>query len=564
MKKIGTKSAISRTATIVVVIVVIAIIAVGGYVGLVLNQGTTTTTTSSTTTSTGTGSSSTTGTSTTSKTSTTSSTSPAKNITVELLNPTGSIDPFKDHGSAQQVWVGSNMYESLFYFNGTSNAVVPWLATGYTVNSGANVWNFTLRQGVTFSDGTPFNATAVKDSIDWEIIAHNGGGATGLASVIRGAPAFIASQQTQQNITDFVNGDGITILSTYEVEFNLSQPFVSLLTYFSNFYYTYMLSPTAIMANGGVTPGSGSTWLETHSAGTGPYVLSSYDSNTGTVVLTKNAHYWGAKTFGVNPPFPEVTINIVPNPATEELDVRTGVADMIFLPHSELYDFADKTTWTTQHQLVSTVPNTQLWGPYATPSFYAFMLNAKIYLPNGSLAAVQPFQNPDMIKAFNYAWNESYYVESVLNGLGIANPGLLMQGELGYQNYTPYFQENLTAAANEITKACQALGCSPNNPLHIVMAVINDPDSEGAASLLASNINSLQAGVRLDLNPGTFNAALSFFLSKTEGVFLGEFSTNPVDPLVSPLGFFGNINSGFAAIFTYYNDSNTISLLNQA
>jgi len=192
------------------------------------------------------------------------------------------------------------------------------------------------------------------------------------------------------------------------------------------------------------------------------------------------------------------------------------------------------------------------------------MLNAKIYLPNGSLAAVQPFQNPDMVKAFNYAWNESYYVESVLNGLGIANPGLLMQGELGYQNYTPYFQENLTAAANDITKACQSLGCSPNNPLHIVMAVINDPDSEGAATLLASNINSLQAGVRLDLNPGTFNAALSFFLSKTEGVFLGEFSTNPVDPLVSPLGFFGNINSGFAAIFTYYNDSNTISLLNQA
>jgi len=143
-------------------------------------------------------------------------------------------------------------------------------------------------------------------------------------------------------------------------KFNLSQPFVSLLTYFSNFYYTYMLSPTAIMANGGVTPGSGSAWLETHSAGTGPYLLTSYDSTTGTVVLTKNTHYWAAQTFGVNPPFPQVTINIVPNPATEELDVRTGVADMIFLPHSELYDFADKTAWTTQHQLVSTVPNTQI------------------------------------------------------------------------------------------------------------------------------------------------------------------------------------------------------------
>lgn len=39
--------------------------------------------------------------------------------------------------------------------------VIPLLATGYEANDGATEYTVTLRQGVSFTDGTPFNADAV-------------------------------------------------------------------------------------------------------------------------------------------------------------------------------------------------------------------------------------------------------------------------------------------------------------------------------------------------------------------------------------------------------------------
>jgi peptide/nickel transport system substrate-binding protein len=47
-----------------------------------------------------------------------------------------------------------------------SGKFVPWLATSWTVSPNAEQYTFNLRQGVTFSDGTSFNAAAVKANFD--------------------------------------------------------------------------------------------------------------------------------------------------------------------------------------------------------------------------------------------------------------------------------------------------------------------------------------------------------------------------------------------------------------
>ena len=438
------------------------------------------------------------------------------------------------------------------------------MASSYTSNSNGSVWTFQLRQGVTFSDGTPFNATAVKDSIDWEIIAHNGGGASSLAAVIPGANAFLKSNQTQQDVTTFEQNDGITIQSPYSIQFRLAVPFVSFLAYMGDVYYTYMVSPTAILAHGGVTPGVGSSWLVSHSAGTGPYVVGSYNAETGTVVFDKNPSYWAVAQLGLKQPFNQVTVNVVPNILTEELNVRTGASNMMLLPASNFYDFANKTAWTTQNRLVSAVPGTSIWGPYPTANFYVYMLNTEMTLPNGTLAKVQPFLNQDMVKAFNYAWNESYYVQNSLNGLGTVTPGILLQGEIGYTSFPSPYPFNLTLAQHYIESACASLGCSKSNPITIPLYIVNDPAAESAAAILASNINSLQAGVSVNVIPGVYDSFLSAFLGKQEGILLGEFNNFLQDPLVAPLQFLGDNQNGFGAIFTGYNDTTTLTLLNQA
>jgi len=45
--------------------------------------------------------------------------------------------------------------------------IEPWLATSWSVNKDATVYTFHLKPGVTFSDGTPVTATAVKDTFDY-------------------------------------------------------------------------------------------------------------------------------------------------------------------------------------------------------------------------------------------------------------------------------------------------------------------------------------------------------------------------------------------------------------
>ena len=60
------------------------------------------------------------------------------------------------------VW---NTFESLLTYD-QQGKLVPWLATGWTVTPDGLSYTLTLRDRVTFSDGTPFDAAAVKANID--------------------------------------------------------------------------------------------------------------------------------------------------------------------------------------------------------------------------------------------------------------------------------------------------------------------------------------------------------------------------------------------------------------
>jgi peptide/nickel transport system substrate-binding protein len=54
----------------------------------------------------------------------------------------------------------------LLGFKPGTTEVIPVLAEKYESNDDATVWTFHLRQGVKFTDGTPFNAQAVVTNIE--------------------------------------------------------------------------------------------------------------------------------------------------------------------------------------------------------------------------------------------------------------------------------------------------------------------------------------------------------------------------------------------------------------
>lgn len=62
------------------------------------------------------------------------------------------------------------VYGDLFYYD-SNGQIVPDLATGYEASDDGTTWTINLRDAVTFSDGTPFNAEAVAWNIKRDIAA---------------------------------------------------------------------------------------------------------------------------------------------------------------------------------------------------------------------------------------------------------------------------------------------------------------------------------------------------------------------------------------------------------
>ncbi len=77
--------------------------------------------------------------------------------------------------------VQMQVYDTLVKFKKGTSELAPGLATSWAANKDSTQWTFTLRKGVKFSDGTPFNAAAVVYNINrwWDPAAPDGAKAHG-------------------------------------------------------------------------------------------------------------------------------------------------------------------------------------------------------------------------------------------------------------------------------------------------------------------------------------------------------------------------------------------------
>jgi ABC-type transport system substrate-binding protein len=187
------------------------------------------------------------------------------------------------------------MYDGLLIENpaGSAQKYQPQLATSWTKNADGTEWTFKLREGVTFSDGTPFDAKAVKYSFDSTKKLGQG------ASYILG---FI---------------DKVTVVDDYTVTFSAKTPtpFDRLL---SATDATYIFSP----ATKGMKPDD---WVG-KSFGTGPYMIESYKQGE-EYVFVRNPNWWGEWKPG-NPE--TVVVKVVGEFSTQRQMLEAGEVDFIY------------------------------------------------------------------------------------------------------------------------------------------------------------------------------------------------------------------------------------------
>lgn len=86
-------------------------------------------------------------------------------VTIALAADPATLDPlFADDGSERSV--SDNIYEMLLERNGQTGEMEPRLAAELPENIDENTWRFTLREGIEYTNGEPFNADSVVATIE--------------------------------------------------------------------------------------------------------------------------------------------------------------------------------------------------------------------------------------------------------------------------------------------------------------------------------------------------------------------------------------------------------------
>ena len=184
--------------------------------------------------------------------------------------------------------VHNQLYE---YQNWQNKTLIPALATDYTVSSDGLTWVINLRQGVTWHDGWPFNATDVKFTLD--LVMNDA----------------YASVQNSELKTMIGGPDNVKITGPYQITitmptFNFLAKEYVLATVAMLPWHAYKdLGPDQI-GYGGLSPAN--TWQGSYKVaepngtmytaygpiGTGPWIAMGYDPVKQVYSYARNPHYW--------------------------------------------------------------------------------------------------------------------------------------------------------------------------------------------------------------------------------------------------------------------------------
>ncbi len=169
----------------------------------------------------------------------------------------------------QGLLIMTSAYQGLLRYAPESTKLEGLLATKWAVSPDGLTYTFTLRDGVKFSDGTPFDSAAAKASFQRRIDMAAG-------------PYYMLA-----DVKDMQTPDPLTFVVT------LTKPVAPFLDYLASPYGPLMTSPTAV-AEHAADGDHAAAWLASHTAGTVPYELTEAVPAS-HYTLSASKYYWGPR-----------------------------------------------------------------------------------------------------------------------------------------------------------------------------------------------------------------------------------------------------------------------------
>jgi peptide/nickel transport system substrate-binding protein len=448
-----------------------------------------------------------------------------------MVNVTGSTWPcqFNPFNPTYTSWgVTSPVYEPLEYVNilQSTKPPVPWLATSSQWSSNFKTLTFTIRSGVTWSDGKPFsandvlytfNAMKANKAIDVNALWSNAGGP--LTNVA-------------------LNGTNHVVLT-----FNAAaQPY---------FYFIADLTPIVPQHIWSTLNQSKlSTYTDTRPVGTGPYMMAACSGQN--IKYLRNVHYWQSTASHPVPQVGEVDYPAFLSNTPGNLALSTGQGNWggQFVPNIKTFwvakDPANRHYWFPPVGNVSLVPNltNPLLGKLAVRQALTYAINKPTVARLGESGYQQPANQSGVITPTFQSWFDSSLPEP---------------------SYDPAKADQILKSAG-FTKGSDGIYADKNgNKLSFTIKTISGySDWDASLQVITQELKAVGIAVTVeDENSSSYGTDL------TGGHFqLAYAGSGGLGPVPGPSPYYelrGALFSGSIGVYNFsrYNSSSTDALFNQ-
>lgn len=371
-------------------------------------------------------------------------------------------------------------YDTLVTFpDADASEVLPLLASDWTVSDDGLTYTFNLRDDVTFANGDSLTAADVVFSIQ-------------RLQNVDGNPSFLA---------DLIAG--VEAVDDLTVAFTLNEPRPDFLTNLANTAFS-ITNDEEVIANGGTdaadaaTTDTADSYLNSNSAGTGPYILESWTPQD-EAVLVRNENYWDEAPY-----FDRIIMVNIPESATQQVALESGDIDIALDLTSEQ---------------IATLEGNEAFSIFQGPGKDTHFL-----LMNQDPEIGGPMSDPLVQLAVRYALD----YEGYLALWGGVTPGTnLTVGLLGAYGPDKAFTRDVERARELLAEAGYADGLD---------VTLSYPDFTNEGVDMNINAQKIQAdlaevGINVTLNPGEVQVALETYRTGQDGFSYWFWGPDILDPL---------------------------------
>ncbi|WP_281039517.1 MULTISPECIES: ABC transporter substrate-binding protein [unclassified Rhizobium] len=322
---------------------------------------------------------------------------------IGLESDVGVLDPHVACGYLAKL-VNYQIFEGLVEVDLTNPAapaqIKGQLAERWEISEDGKLYTFHLRQGVTFHDGTNFDAAAVKFNFDRFLDAT-------APQYSENAAAFFGQIGYTKSI------ESVDVVDSSTITIRLREPNYQFLRMgMEDCPQMYFISPKAIQEYG-------DEGLPLHPVGTGPFVFISRENGI-SIDIKKNASYWGATA-----KLDEVVFRVLEDPSTRVNALRSGEVQLIRKPNWDELPYLEEEGFVIAENRNA-------------PNFTYASLNMKS----------PTFADPRVRLAVNHAINRVGIVEEILGGHGAPAYSMINPGNAAFDSeYAPYDYDPAKAKA---------------------------------------------------------------------------------------------------------------------